>query len=111
MKDYTRKELIDICESAVVNVSKWRNRDSPQSQLSVGKAWVLLKANCHFEILRDKNRLCTNNVTIWIRIYYPEFRHFDYEGFNLEDPSTLYDQTVYLPTRERLNNNSGRDWY
>lgn len=34
--DYTREELISICERAIVPQSKWWDRDSEQAQAGVG---------------------------------------------------------------------------
>lgn len=49
-------------------LQKWRNRDSPSSQEKTGMLWALLKANCQFEILFEKDGLCTDEQTIWIRV-------------------------------------------
>ena len=107
----TRDALISICERAIVDVSKWRNRDSPSSQEKTGMLWALLKANCQFEILFDKDGLCTNEYTIWLRVWSPKFHHFDWDGFDLNDKDTMEDETFYLPTIARLDAVDGSDWY
>ena len=109
--NFTRQQLISICERAVVDVSKWRNRDSPSSQESIGKLWVLLKANCQFEVLYENDGLCTNDNTIWLRVWSPKFRHFDWDGFDLNDRDTMEDETFYMPTTARLDHSNGNDWY
>lgn len=112
---FSKEELIHICEQAIVDLSKWNNRDTPSSQISVGTAWALLKANCPFEVLYDKslNGLCTDKDTIWIRIWYPEFQHFDYLAFDLNDRETMSCDSFYLPTKKRLEESGfgENDWY
>ena len=107
----TRGALISICERAIVDVAKWRNRDTPSSQEKTGMLWALLKANCQFEILFEKDGLCTVNQTIWIRVWSPKFRHFDWDGFDLNNKETMEDETFYLPTIARLDMVNGSDWY
>ena len=107
----TRVALISICERAIVDVAKWRNRDTPSSQEKTGMLWALLKANCQFEILFEKDGLCTDNQTIWIRVWSPKFRHFDWDGFDLNNKETMEDETFYLPTIARLDMVNGSDWY
>jgi hypothetical protein len=107
----TRDALISICERAIVDVAKWRNRDSPSSQEKTGMLWALLKANCQFEILFEKDGLCTDEQTIWIRVWSPKFHHFDWDGFDLNNKETMEDETFYLPTIARLDMVNGSDWY
>lgn len=109
--NFSRESLISICERAVVDVSKWGNRDSPSSQESVGKLWALLKSNCQFEVLYENDGLCTNDNTIWLRVWSPKFSHFDWDGFDLNDRDTMEDETFYLPTTARLDYSDGNDWY
>ncbi len=107
--EYTREQLIGICEKSIVDVSKWRNRDSPESQEKTGVLWALLKANCQFEVLYDDG-LCTNENTIWVKVWSPKFMHFEY-GFSLKDKDTMEDSTYYLPTPSRLEASQNGDWY
>lgn len=109
--EYTREELIKICEKAIVDVSKWQNRDTPSSQESVGRLWALLKSNCPFKILYDTHGLCTNEQTIWLEVYWPQFSHFDWVGFDLEDITTLHSESFYIPTLKRLEAYENNDWY
>lgn len=103
---YTRDDLIDICERAIVLEEHWHDRDSAKAQLDVGQAWALLKAGCDFRQLDGTKHeyLKTDERTIWIEI--------DYKGFNVfEMGSEKDEETFYLPTPERLEQCAGTDWY
>lgn len=106
MSDYTREDLIAICEKAIVPEAQWRNRDTPRSQERVGTAWALLKAGCDWRIAEDMydKRPAEREHTIWIQIEYPGFGTFDWEG-----PEE--DELFYLPTEKRLAERVGGDWY
>lgn len=109
--DYTREELVAICERAVVPVEKWTNRDSSGAQHGVGVAWVMLKAGADFYInpARPGVRGChTDDDTIWIDIYWPGFQAFEY---GRSDHANWEDASVYLPTPARLDRADGDDWY
>jgi hypothetical protein len=99
----TREELIYICESAIVHVAWWRNRDTPRSQSQIGECWALLKAECNYRILTDGD-VKTDERTIWIEIEHPVFGTFDLAG-------RMEKSTFYLPTKQRLAASSGSDWY
>lgn len=108
--DYDRDELIEICERAVVPEDKWRNRDSPATQIKVGMAWVLLKASCDFRIMPEKpegvaSGCFTDTRTIWLEIDRKTFNTFETDR---DDRDEL---TVYLPTPAKLDANKGSDWY
>lgn len=110
---YTRSELIKICEDAVVLEKNWGNRDSHEAQKQVGEALALLKAGCEFKTLYGGD-LCTSYRTIWIEIAAEGFGF--YEGFDHtcnESDRYTYKQkeAYYLPTVERLNRFKGKDWY
>ena len=92
--DYTREELISICEQSVVPYPKWINRDSPSSQAKVGMAWAYLKAGCEFRIHED-----TGEDIIWLELY-----HYEFE----DAPDWHY---TYLPTPKRIEESNGKDWY
>lgn len=109
--DYTREELIDICERAIVPLSEWSNRDTSHSQRSVGECWALLKAGCDFHVRTPENMkgtpddpCVTDDRTIWLAITFPSFATFD-QGAG---PAC---EIYYLPTPKRLQENSGTDWY
>ena len=101
MRDKTREELISLCERGVVPVSQWRNRDSAGAQIQLGGASVLLKAGAEFRSAGDP---ADTDQTIWIRITYPGFAHFDWDGKEEDD-------LFYIPTDERLRDRAGKDWY
>lgn len=109
MKNYTRTELIKICEQCPVIVTEWSNRDTPEAQLQTGKLLFLLKAKCEFEIL-TKGSLVTDGNTIWINVYYPTFNSFE-NGFDLKNKEDLECETFYLPTPRKLREAKGKDWY
>jgi hypothetical protein len=103
---YSRQDLIKICEKAIVDVSKWDDRDTPITQQQVGIVWALLKANCIFEIEK------VDAGTIWLYIYAPSFRHYDCgEDFDINNKDQLDKEYFYLPTLERLKANKNQDWY
>lgn len=105
--NYTRDELIAICEQAVVPVDRWRNRDSASAQEGVGHAWALLKAGAEFQVITAGN-LATTDRTIWIEVDWPGFMAFEY---GTSDRSNWDDATFYLPTPKRLAEADGKDWY
>lgn len=103
--DYTRDDLIWLCEDAVVHVGRWSNRDTPGAQEGIGRAWAFLRAGCPFVVrtaVTHGGGCVTNERTIWIEITHPVFGTFDH-GAGHES------ETFYLPTRERLA--GGGDWY
>ena len=108
---YTREQLIEICERAVVDVCKWSNRDSPEAQEKVGQAWAALKAGCTYSIHPGRpegarSGCWTDGRTIWITITRPTFNSFEY-GLSEYDRS----ETHYLPTPQRLDECADHDWY
>jgi len=100
-----RDYLIDLCEKSIVSVSKRMNRDTPDSQSKVWKLWSLLKCGCDYKILYEWT-LVTDEYTIWIEVYYPDFNSFEY-WFDLEDRETLSYDNFYIPTEKKLKE---RDW-
>lgn len=115
MKEYTREELIAICEKAIVPQSEWSDRDSFDSIKGVGIAYALLKAGCKFQVLYEEP-LITDESTIWIKFWVKNFSWF--EMANEEDCPDGYcsdsdgsELTIYLPTEKRLEQTKGKDWY
>lgn len=102
-----RQELIDICESSFIDVKHWWDRDSSGAMMQIGQCYALLKCNCKFKILTEKdNTICiTDERTIWIEIEYKGFSYFDSEN------DALTKQIFYLPTQQRLSEYPGKDWY
>lgn len=111
--DYSREELIDICDQAVVLQSHWYNRDSALSQRKVGEAWALLRAGCDFRVHsakldpRSSDSPATDADTIWVTITYKGFNYFEMG----EEDGGFDTELLYLPTMKRLNANNNRDWY
>lgn len=111
---YTREELIELCEAAVVPMDKWHDRDSASAQRNIGEAWVLLKAGCPFTVDKTMTR---DADTIWVEIRCQGFNHFEY-GDNTGPYASEYGEgdnydetTRYIPTRKRLDARKGEDWY
>ena len=97
MSEYTREDLIKICEKAFVKEKEWKNRDSESAQCQLGECYALLKADCNFKI--DK----ISNNTIELIVYSKGFMFF--EGGNKEE------HYYYLPTESRLKEANNKDWY
>lgn len=106
MKEYTREDLIKICEQSFVDTDKWCNRDSHEAQCQLGECYVLLRDNCEFKVIYDdeEHPYCqTNDYTIWLEIYATGFSWFEGGDKGCE--------TYYLPTQKRLDEANGGDWY
>ena len=114
MKEYTRQDLIKICEKAFVNQKDWGDRDSASSQLQMAECYALLRAGCYFEVTyKDKNNNCiTDEKTIWVQFWVHDFQYFEYGG-DAYDKDGHYDldYQFYLPTLKRLKEVKGKDWY
>lgn len=100
--NYSRTELIAICEQAIVDQTHWTDRDSAHSMIGVGTAWALLSAGCEFRVL-TKGNLKTDQNTIWIEITYQGFQYFEMHELSFDH--------FYLPTPKRLAERAGKDWY
>ena len=109
MKEYTREELIKICEQAFVPENKWHDRDSSSAQKQLGECYVFLKDGCEYEI-REKD---SSENTIVLDMYTKGFCWFE----SWEEPKdrTRKDKEkhnyFYLPTQKRLDEANGGDWY
>lgn len=115
-KKYTREELINICELAIVNEEDWEDRDTESSQENVGICWALLKCGCDFEVRYNKkyntDRCVTDEETIWLDVYSKGFGYFEYSDGNEEDDRKYKKEIlIYLPTMKRLAKTKGKDWY
>lgn len=102
--DYTREELVSICERAIVPESKWCDRDSAGAQRQVGETWALLRAGCDFEVVEKDGHIITDEHTIWVRLKYDGFSVFD-------SGADKYEELSYLPTTQHLDERNGEDWY
>lgn len=101
--DQLRLELIDICKTAIVPHAKWHDRDSSSAQRKVGECFVLLSAGCPFSI-RTEGDPKSDAHTIWLDICFTGFEKF-------EDGEGMQEELFYLPTRKRLEEAKGGDWY
>lgn len=104
--DYTREELIALCERAPAQMSDWYNRDSASAHLQLGQAWALLRAGCPFQVI-TVGHMATTDTTIWVHIEWKGFQAFE---LGLEDGG-MDDDEFYIPTAKRLDDVGGRDWY
>lgn len=107
---YERKDLIVLCELAIVPEKKWCDRDSSSAQRQLGEALVLLKAGCEFKVLTEENcrkgnSCISNDDTIWIDITFDGFHAFE-EGSDCRES-----ETFYIPTKQRMERGKGGDWY
>lgn len=117
--DYTREELVAICEKAIVLQDKWSNRDSESSQKRVGRCWRLLKCGCKFHVVKesdDKDYHTTEKAIIikfWVRNYLwfedgMDVEETDKDGY--EHDSNHESLLFYLPQPKRISE-TGEDWY
>lgn len=101
--NYTRTELIKLCEDAIVPESKWVSDSTEYVQRQVGNCWVLLKAGCKFKVLTDPDcEFPTNDKQVVIRINSKGFRNFE-AGNGAKN-------RFVLPTRQILNTVED-DWH
>lgn len=109
MKEYTREDLIKICEQAFVPENKWHDRDSSSTQQQLGECYAFLKDGCEYEIREEDS----SKNAIVLDVYTKGFCWFE----SFEEPK---DRTrdnkekhiyFYLPTQERLDEANGGDWY
>jgi hypothetical protein len=59
-EDYTREDLIDLCERGVVPCSEWNDRDSLSAQHNLEEVYSYLKAGCDYVITTESDR------TVWV---------------------------------------------
>lgn len=102
--ELSRDVLVQLCKDGLVPQALWSNRDSSSAQIKLATAGALLQSGCDYTILREPGGLNTDAQTIWLRIEWEGFGYFDYDG-------GLDSDTFYLPTRARLNEVAGKDWY
>ncbi len=133
----TRKELIQICKDAVVNHKNWDDRDSYSAQKSIQSIYKGLTSGIGFRIItKEINKSYhSDEQTLLIEFiqpidldiletgqhlkissrkdYYkdcdPDFETEMFEGAGIDFDSD-YTQT-YMPTRKRLIESKGKDWY
>lgn len=106
--DKVREHLIDLCERGIVNQDDWSDRDTPRSQMRLGKAWALLRAGCDFQIVASM----TDDRTMWVEISHRTFDSFEgcFDDHYCRE-SHNEEELFYLPTDKRLRGRDGKDWY
>jgi len=133
-----RKQLIKICEDAVVHHTKWMDRDSFLAQMKLQSIYKGLTAGLKFRIVTKEidPEYYSDDKTYIIEFIQPisfiklnqgkdllistrdeyfkdcdpdyESEMFDGDGIDFYSNYT----TGYMPTREHLNNvGIGNDWY
>jgi hypothetical protein len=106
--DYTREDLIALCERAIVAEENWGNEDTANAQKKIGACWALLKAGCDFRVIssNDGQSVATDERTIWLDVFYSGFTTFE-DGPDAEKEK----EGFYIPTSESLKEANGEDWY
>lgn len=94
-----RDALLELCERAFVPQSDWANRDSSSAQRQLGEAYALIKAGCDVTVYDLKHD------SWWVAIAFEGFDAFEY---GREHTTT---ESFYIPTRGRLDQAAGKDWY
>jgi hypothetical protein len=104
--EFTREELVELLNNAIVPVEKWRDRDTSAAQRQLGECYALVKAGCGFNVYRGNGHVHTRSVhTLEIVVSFPGFDSFEYGAGNNDI------KTYYAPSPERLETSKGRDWY
>lgn len=129
-----RGTLLQICEDAVVPCIEWNNRDSYISQVQLSDIYGLLEAGAEYEISIEEDSILIQFPNLPVAFGVNVTRDLDYDTredyFNLEGVDSDdemfesnglgyndYNYKVgdyiggYLPTRERLTQADGGDWY
>jgi hypothetical protein len=133
----TRKELIELCELAVVHHTKWMDRDSYMAQQGIKSIYKGLTAGLKYKILTKRNskdyysdketwkiqfthdeleklengkELKISSREDYYRDCDPDFDSEMFEGVEIDFTSTWC--AGYLPTLERITEvGLGNDWY
>lgn len=135
--NYTREQLINICERAVVPHQKWHDRDSYISQKNIQSVYKGLTAGLDFKIItkEDDPEYHSDEQIILIKFTAPidfdklekgkelkiseredYFRDcdpdYETEMFNGDGIDFHSDWTrTYMPSKKRLDEANGSDWY
>jgi hypothetical protein len=109
--EYTREELIKLCDEGQVDYSKWCDRDSFSAQRQLHIAKLTLLGGCKFRIITNRKEgslwekrkiessCVTDEETIWVEIFYDEWE--DGEDW----------QNHFIPTPKKLKEVNRGDWY
>jgi hypothetical protein len=133
--DISREELLSICEDAIIPWQNWEDRDSFSSQVLVSDIFGLLSTDATFTVTQDAETFWVSFKNVTQEQINEANTHFlsyddrdeyleenpDYEmfiGYGLDLSSYGINQienglevSGYLPTRKRLEDTSGGDWY
>lgn len=125
--ELTRDDLIGICHNSIVPWQKWNNRDSYVSQLNVNECYGLLSADAEYTYTINNDTISINFINLTPEIIEKSHSYnLDYDSYELykeeypDDEMFEYYATVdsddktnscYLPTKERLQEVDGEDWY
>lgn len=102
--EYTRDELLAVCDRAFSLEENWCDRDSSSAIRQLGECYALLRAECEYRILH-RGGLKTDERTIWVEVSYDGFDHFESGG-------SKEHESFYLPTPARLDAaGPQKDWY
>ena len=125
----TKKELIQLCENAVVPCEDWRDRDSASAQNNIYEIFIRLMADIPYTYSIE------GDTTIWIDFTKPteemikniKKQHLcvdtvsDYRERVSDDPNdemfepgyppSSEKYSGYMPTQKRLNDKIDEDWY
>lgn len=110
-----REELLALIRDAFVPQEQWSDRDSERAQRQLGEAFALLTAGCEYTIGRQEN-VKGDPRTLWVHIWSRGFDWFEGTGDPDWDAGSqrdrqLNEHTFYVPTRTRLADAAGSDWY
>lgn len=113
--DWTREELIAICQRAVVPVKDWRHLQAAEVHEKHGLCWVLLTAGCEFTVQpaapEGTRRSCATDAQyIWVFIAWPDVSDLRL-GTRPKAPAGSNCAAFRLPTPARLDEAAGKDWY
>jgi trehalose-6-phosphate synthase len=127
----TRKQLIELCQKAVVHHTKWNDRDSYLAQKSVQSIYAGLTGNVSYTYTIEDNSiwitfkkptkeqkdkfeyLSIDSIEDYFEWYKNEYgdRYLPemFDGYGIDWNSDYL--SSYLPTPERLEEVNGSDWY
>jgi hypothetical protein len=106
-EDFSREALIGLCRDGLVPQEKWSDRDTARAQQQLGALLALLSAGCDFTA-RPGHR----GMMLDVRVEYRGFSWFE-GGFDYDEDRDMYleHDDFYVPTRARLTDVDGGDWY
>ena len=130
MEKYNREELIELCRNSIVPCSKWNDRDSCSAQQNIQNIYEGLTGGVEYTYniecetiyidfepattVQKANMLYINvdsreDYCEWYLSEYGE----DFSGEMFEGRWIDWDENNhgYLPTKEKLEEADGEDWY